>query len=44
MTTNWCLCNFEFYACAISGHSSSQIIFLLPKSKKRKPKISIANT
>ena len=43
ITTSLCLCNSKFYAYAISGHSRSHIIFLLPESKKRKRKVSITN-
>ena len=44
ITLNMFLCNSEFHAREIFRHSRSYIIFLLPKSKKRKHKISINNT
>ena len=44
ITSSLCLCNSEFHARAIFKPSRSYIIFLLPKSKKRKHKISINNT
>ena len=44
ISTNLCLCNSEFHASTIFRHRRYLIIFLLPKSKKRKHKISTNNT
>ena len=44
ITSHLYLCNSKFHARTIFRHSRFYIIFLLPKSKKRKHKISINNT
>ena len=38
------LCNFKFRARTIFRHSGPHIIFMLPKSKEGKHKLSINNT